>query len=210
VPDVKISISDPGAKGTKSLALKVKLSEKLKPAQGEKEGRVLSVAEVNPETVKQLDLAGFISLEAKDQQNKKIKVHLAVQASQEVPKEEIWVNEVVMEKLGGIENVNAFRTKSFQLSIDQTKLGKLIGVKIGDEVDGSIVGLPGLKLKLAGGSDVAGFPMRFDVMGPVKRKVLLSGPPGYRPEKTGMRKRKLVRGNVVSNELSQLNMVLVR
>ncbi|BBD71947.1 30S ribosomal protein S6e [Sulfodiicoccus acidiphilus] len=209
MPDFKVSISDPGTKGGKSLNLKVKSSQKVKPGTGEKEGRTLPIALLNPEVVRQLDLAGFLSLEASGAEGKKVKVHFAVQLDQEVPRDEVWVSDAVAEKLGNQE-VKAYRTRAFQLTLDQGKLSQLVGVKLGDEVDGSIFGIQGVKLRLTGGSDVAGFPMRFDVMGPVKRKVLLSGPPGYHPEEEGIRRRKLVRGNTVSTELSQLNMVIVR
>lgn len=81
-----------------------------------------------------------------------------------------------------------------------------IGVKIGDTVDASTVGIPG-QIHITGGSDRAGFPMRPDVTGG-KRRVLLAKGPGYRPRRRGERRRKLVRGNTITDDIYQINAVL--
>ncbi len=85
---------------------------------------------------------------------------------------------------------------------------RLIGRKIGDVIDGAIVGKPGLKLRITGGSGKAGEPMLPFLPGGAKRRLLLSGPPGFHPEKKGVRKRKLVRGNTITDEIVQINMVI--
>jgi len=92
--------------------------------------------------------------------------------------------------------------KSYQIEKDAPALS---GLKIRDTFDGSIVGLTGFTLEITGGSDKEGFPMRVELPGPGRRKVLLSGPPGFKPLKEGQRRRKLVRGNTVSADIMQLN-----
>lgn len=82
-----------------------------------------------------------------------------------------------------------------------------VGLKIGGLVDATTVGVKG-KIRITGGSDRAGFPMRGDVSGGVKKRVLLSSRPGYRPTHKGLRKRKLVRGNTITDETYQINAVL--
>ena len=82
----------------------------------------------------------------------------------------------------------------------------LLGTKVGTIMDSSIFGVAGGKLKITGGSDRAGTPMRPDVHGGVKKYVLLSTGVGNRSE---ARIRKLVRGNMVTEEIYQLNSVLV-
>ncbi len=82
----------------------------------------------------------------------------------------------------------------------------LLGTKVGNILDSSIVGIAGGKLKITGGSDKSGTPMRPDVHGGVKKYVLLSTGVGNRSE---ARIRKLVRGNMVTEEIYQLNSVLV-
>ncbi len=83
-----------------------------------------------------------------------------------------------------------------------------LGKKIGDEIDIGLIA-PGYKVKITGGSDTAGTPMRKDVHGSGKKYVLLSRGPGYRPKEKGIKKRKLVRGNTISNEIAQVNVVVI-
>ena len=82
----------------------------------------------------------------------------------------------------------------------------LLGTKVGSVVDSSIVGVAGGKLKITGGSDRSGTPMRADVHGGVKKYVLLPTGVGNRSED---RIRKLVRGNMVTEEIYQLNSALI-
>jgi len=72
----------------------------------------------------------------------------------------------------------------------------------------SSVGLP-VKLKITGGTDRSGIPMRRDVLGSGKRAVILSDPPGIRVKYKGYRKRKLVRGNTISADRDQINAAIV-
>lgn len=85
----------------------------------------------------------------------------------------------------------------------------LVGLKIGDEIDASVLGIKG-KIKITGGSDRAGFPMRSDVMGGVKKYVLLTKGVGFKPKNKGERRRKLVRGNIITEDIYQVNAVLVK
>jgi len=71
------------------------------------------------------------------------------------------------------------------------------------------VGITGGKMKVTGGSDKSGTPMRPDVHGGVKKYVLLANGIGIRNIGGGYRIRKLVRGNMVTEEIYQLNCVLV-
>ena len=82
----------------------------------------------------------------------------------------------------------------------------LVGSRIGNVIDAAVIGIAGGKLKITGGSDKCGTPMRSDVHGGVKKYVLLSTGVGNRGE---ARVRKLVRGNMVTEEIYQLNCKLV-
>ena len=48
--------------------------------------------------------------------------------------------------------------------------------------------------------------MRGNVHGGVRRKVVLSGGAGFSPKNKGERKRKTVRGNVITDEIAQINL----
>jgi len=107
-------------------------------------------------------------------------------------------------------NVSDPRTgKTKPVQLPPEKFRPFIGLKIGDTIDGSVVGMPGYVLKITGGTDKDGFPMRPDVHGGVKVRLLLSGPPGFRPKKKGERRRKTVRGNTITEDIVQVNTVIV-
>ncbi|MEM3722729.1 MAG: 30S ribosomal protein S6e, partial [Candidatus Bathyarchaeia archaeon] len=95
------------------------------------------------------------------------------------------------------------------VELEDARAAPLIGKKIGDIVDGAILGLAGYKVQITGGSDKDGFPMRPNVHGGVRRNVVLSGGVGFNPEKEGERRRKKVRGNVITDEIAQINMKIV-
>lgn len=82
--------------------------------------------------------------------------------------------------------------------------------KVGDVVDGSVFGLAGYELVITGGSDKEGFPMRRDVSGMVRKRLLLTEGPGLRGGGGGVRRKKMVRGNVVSKDIAQLNTKVVK
>lgn len=100
--------------------------------------------------------------------------------------------------------------KSYQAEIEQDKAIGLIGKKINDEFNGDIIGLNNYILKITGGTDKDGFPMHPSVQGQGKKKILLDGPPGFHPKLKGQRKRKTVRGNVISNAIAQINVKVVK
>ena len=71
-------------------------------------------------------------------------------------------------------------------------------------IDGFTIGLTG-KIMITGGSDKAGFPMRADTLGGGKNYILLTEGVGFRTKEEGAKKRKLVRGNTVTEETYQVN-----
>lgn len=95
------------------------------------------------------------------------------------------------------------------VELEESRATPLIGRKIGEVVDGAIVDLPTHKLRISGGSDKDGVPMRPSVHGGVRRRVILSGGVGFNPSKKGERKRKTVRGNVITEEIVQINTKIV-
>ena len=110
----------------------------------------------------------------------------------------------------------------FQLNIGNPKSGKthrtivegakaniLIGKRISEEIDGGQIGFPGYLFKITGGSDKDGFPMRSNLEGPIRKRILATGGQGFSIDKKGMKKRKMVRGNTISDEIYQINVRIV-
>ncbi|MCX6775706.1 MAG: 30S ribosomal protein S6e [Candidatus Micrarchaeota archaeon] len=99
--------------------------------------------------------------------------------------------------------------KSYQTDITKDKEASLVGLKLGDPLDGGAVGAAGYKLKITGGSDKDGLPMRSDLRGARKARLLLSTGVGFRAKRKGERRKKSVRGNLVTDQIVQLNTVIV-
>ena len=95
--------------------------------------------------------------------------------------------------------------KSYSKSLEDTTA--VTGRKLGETLPGSFLGLTGYELKITGGSDNAGFPMRQDLDMTVRKKLLLKkGDVGLRKADRGILFRKTVSGNTVSAITAQLNM----
>ena len=94
--------------------------------------------------------------------------------------------------------------KSITRELKDSDANSLIGLQIGEQMDASVFGLKG-NVKITGGSDKSGVPMRGDVAGVPRKRVLLSKGVGLQDAKKGLRKRKLVRGNIISEEIYQIN-----
>jgi len=60
---------------------------------------------------------------------------------------------------------------SQRVEIEDAQLRPLVGTRIGMTIDGAIAGMQGYKLKLTGGTDKDGIPMRPDVHGSAKARI---------------------------------------
>lgn len=99
--------------------------------------------------------------------------------------------------------------KSRAVEVEGTRAVPLIGRKLGEVIDGAVVGMSGHKLQITGGSDKDGFPMRPNVHGGVRVSVILSQGVGFHPRSEGERHRKTLRGNIITEEIVQINMKVV-
>jgi len=117
--------------------------------------------------------------------------------------------------------------RAFSIDITGSNYNHFLGKKIGDSVDGMFVGegdqsLSGYKLQITGGSDVTGRPMRPDLDGGGVKSVLVSPGVGYKGKRyvkknsqvyrykyDGIRRRRNLRGNVISQDTRQINLKIV-
>ncbi|MBM3232117.1 30S ribosomal protein S6e [Candidatus Pacearchaeota archaeon] len=99
----------------------------------------------------------------------------------------------------------------------------IIGKKIGEEVDGSELSenLTGYTLKITGGTDSSGFPHKPGLQGSEMKRVILSkgwgmhkvprrGGKKHRQTFDGLRLRKTVRGQQISEKTIQINMLVTK
>ena len=94
--------------------------------------------------------------------------------------------------------------KSVSRELKDSAAAPLLGLQLGDEADAGIFGLKG-KVRITGGSDKSGIPMRRDIHGPARKAVLLTRGTGLQKAEAGQRFRKLMRGNTLSEEIYQIN-----
>lgn len=102
--------------------------------------------------------------------------------------------------------------KTYHKTLTPEQLAGLTGKKIGETVKGDLLELPaGYELEITGGSDSSGFPMRRDVNGSNRKRILIVGGVGLKKTKyKGMKVRKLVAGNTIYEKTSQINFKVVK
>ena len=223
-PPLRIVISDPRA-GDKVVKVKVRGVEDIEYKDSQrktkdKERTELPVARVSRKLYEELRLGevGVMTLRFRNEEGKKVNVPFKVEVKDGLGDYEVEVSmELLGEVAGNLEaEAEAFRAKAWQIAVPEEVHIRLAGLEIGDVFDGSLIGYEGLKFKIRGGSDATGFPMHPGVPGSGKKRVLLSGPPGFHPREKGERRRKTVRGRVIPDPraerrktaLAQLNVIV--
>jgi len=96
---------------------------------------------------------------------------------------------------------------------DEHKLRVFYEKRMGAEVEVDVLGdeWKGYVLRITGGNDKQGFPMKQGVLSNVRVRLLLSkGHSCYRPRRTGERKRKSVRGCIVDANMSVIALTVVK
>ena len=108
--------------------------------------------------------------------------------------------------------------KTFHVEMDDESAKRLHGLKIGDEVDGSLLDakFKGYKFQITGLSNNAGFPGLKNVEGFALKRLLLTKGKGMSGRRSkdpkrinGLRLKKTVRGNTVAKDVAQINMKLI-
>lgn len=100
--------------------------------------------------------------------------------------------------------------KAKNMEVEGVNAQPLIGRTINETVDGSLLGLRGKRLRITGGVDRDGFPLRPDVHGGGKKKLILTGGVGFKARRKGERKRKTVRGSIITEDTYVINMTLLK
>ncbi|MEE9377662.1 MAG: eS6 family ribosomal protein [Candidatus Lokiarchaeia archaeon] len=96
------------------------------------------------------------------------------------------------------------------IEIDEKKF-RFEGMKIGEIIKGGLIGFANYEFIITGGSDFSGFPMRKGVHGPVKKKILVSKKGiGYKPQRKGDKRRKTVRGDEITYDMTLINLKIVK
>ncbi|EIJ88664.1 small subunit ribosomal protein S6e [Nematocida parisii] len=108
---------------------------------------------------------------------------------------------------------NPERTTQKVIEIEHNVESALYEKRIMDVIEGELIApeWSGFLLQLTGGTDKQGFPMKPGVMTPDRVRLLLKkGDTGFRCTDNGLRRRKSVRGDVVSEHIGVLNLKVVK
>ena len=108
--------------------------------------------------------------------------------------------------------------RAFGIDITGSNYNHFLGKRIGDTVEGD-KSLSGYKLEITGGSDLTGRPMRPELAGGGVKSVLITAGIGYKGKRYvkkrgkvyrykyhGLRRRRNLRGNVISQDTRQINL----
>jgi len=95
---------------------------------------------------------------------------------------------------------------------DEKKLAMLYDKRLSQEISGDFLGeeFKGYVFRITGGHDKQGFTMKQGVLADHRVRLLLKGGPCYRPRRSGERRRKSVRGCIISHDISALAFVVVK
>ena len=100
--------------------------------------------------------------------------------------------------------------KCYQREVKDAEAEVFLGKNIGNKVKGDKFGLSGYEFEITGGSDSSGFPMRKDLEGVGRKKILIIKGVGVKRKRKGQRQRKTVRGNTIGQKTSQINLKIIK
>lgn len=117
---------------------------------------------------------------------------------------------------------NSKTGRCVQKEVKDENATAFLGKKVGEVIRGELLDLTGYEFKITGGSDYCGFPMRADVDGLGRKKILAVSGVGIHPLKKkrrknksyqsypGTRQRRTVCGNTIHDKIVQINLAVMK
>jgi small subunit ribosomal protein S6e len=100
--------------------------------------------------------------------------------------------------------------KTLTKAVTDSETDVFMNKAIGQKVNGDSFGFAGYEFEITGGSDNAGFPMRRDVKGIMRKRILMVKGVGLRKNVEGRKVRKSVAGNTVYAKTAQINLKVLK
>lgn len=100
--------------------------------------------------------------------------------------------------------------KCYQREAKDDTAKVFIGMKLGDKIRGELIDLTGYEFEITGGSDYCGFPMRPDLEGTARKKILSVEGIGVTKIAKGIRYKKTICGNTVHEKTAQINLKILK
>ncbi|MAE42360.1 30S ribosomal protein S6e [Candidatus Woesearchaeota archaeon] len=99
--------------------------------------------------------------------------------------------------------------KCYKTEVKEQQAAPLMGLNIGEKIEGSKLGMDGYEFQITGGTDYSGFPMRRGILGERKRIVIYKSS-GFKGGLKGMKKRKTVCGHKINDKISAINLKVLK
>ncbi|HTZ62454.1 MAG TPA: S6e family ribosomal protein [Thermoplasmata archaeon] len=100
------------------------------------------------------------------------------------------------------------REKSIARTVGDPQAAGFLGKRIGETIGGELIGATGYTFRITGGTDKSGFPLRPDVPGARQTRLFVGEGFGFHAPRPGMRRRRTFRGNTVSEDTVQINLIV--
>lgn len=100
------------------------------------------------------------------------------------------------------------RAQSLARTVGDPQAAGFLGKRIGESIGGELLGASGYTFRITGGTDKSGFPLRPDVPGARQTRLYVGDGFGFHAPRAGMRRRRTFRGNTISEDTVQINLVI--
>ena len=98
--------------------------------------------------------------------------------------------------------------RSIARTVADPQSAGFLGKRIGETVGGELLGASGYTFRITGGTDKSGFPLRPDRPGARQTRLFVGEGFGFEAPREGMRRRRTFRGNTISEDTVQINLVV--
>ena len=99
-------------------------------------------------------------------------------------------------------------SKAVARTVGDPQAAGFLGKRIGETIGGELIGATGYTFRITGGTDKSGFPLRPDLPGARQTRLYVGTGFGFKAPRAGMRKRRTFRGNTISEDTVQINLVV--
>lgn len=106
-------------------------------------------------------------------------------------------------------NIATKEGKCYKTEVKEQHAAPLMGLNIGEKIEGNKLGLEGYEFQLTGGMDYCGFPMRSGILGQ-RKKISIYKSIGFRGALKGIKRRKTVCGHKVNEKISAINLKVLK
>jgi small subunit ribosomal protein S6e len=102
------------------------------------------------------------------------------------------------------------QASSLARTVGDPQAAGFLGKRIGETIGGELLGASGYTFRITGGTDKSGFPLRPDLPGARQTRLYVGDGFGFHAPRRGMRRRRTFRGNTISEDTVQINLVIAQ